>query len=84
MGTIIADQTPSADDILKSTNKALEQLTTELDHRIDEMKSYVDNELIRMLKDINHRKYKSSMHIGPDALKVLPLNQSSVKEKLTG
>ena len=58
MGTIAGDQTPTADDILAATNKAFEKMTEELDNRIDEMQKYVDEEIIRLLKDINHQKYK--------------------------
>ena len=58
MGTIAGDKTPTPDNILEATNKAFEKMTEEVDNRIDEMKKYVDQEIIGLLKDMNHQKYK--------------------------
>ena len=53
-----SDMTPTADDILKATNKAIEKLAEEVNDRLEEMRVYVDERVIDLEKDLVERRYK--------------------------
>jgi len=56
---VVADMfSNTPEDAIKATNKALEQLTNEVNQRLDGLKGYVDQEVLRLEKVLNEREYK--------------------------
>ncbi|XP_066919590.1 uncharacterized protein [Clytia hemisphaerica] len=56
-------------DILDKANEAIEKLTDEVNHRLDEMKGYVDQKTINLEKDLAGREYKSLFKMWGNCLK---------------
>ena len=58
MSMFMSDMTPTPDDILKATNKAIEKLAEQVNDRLEEMRVYVDERVIDLEKDLVERRYK--------------------------
>uniref|UniRef100_A0A7M5V6U0 Uncharacterized protein n=1 Tax=Clytia hemisphaerica TaxID=252671 RepID=A0A7M5V6U0_9CNID len=60
---------PSPQDILDQANKAIAELTEEVNNRLDEMKGYVEEKVIKLEKDLIEREYQSLFRIWSNCLK---------------
>eukprot|EP00111_Clytia_hemisphaerica_P018510 TCONS_00054783-protein len=69
LGIVQAFTDPSPQDILDKANEAIRKLTDEVNHRLDEMKGYVDHKTINLEKDLAGREYKSLFKMWGNCLK---------------
>jgi len=60
---------PSPQDILDQANKAIADLTNEVNSRLDEMKGYVEEKTLELEKDLVNREYKSLFKLWANCVK---------------
>jgi len=76
---------PTAQDILKSVNTAVDKLTSEVNQKLDQMKGYVDSKVAKLEKDLIMGEYATSFRLWancinePTEAKVKECQQDAVK-----
>ena len=58
LGVLTEFTKPTAQDLLNEVNKALKKLTDEVNHRLTQMKDYVDTQVIKVEKNLMDSEYK--------------------------
>jgi len=57
-GIITANTSPSASDAINAANQAIRKLTNQVNHKLELLKNYVDNEFAQHIRGSLEKQYK--------------------------
>jgi len=60
---------PSLSDVMKSVNTAIQDLTDEMNEKLDQMKGYVDTRVINSERDMLQKQYRSSFEFWKNCIR---------------